>query len=386
MRIQTTDLAGARLVIAKAKLFGVHTPMYEIRHLTQFDGQQLHFLWERDDHSAGPVAGFFRDLGGGINAATDAVAGAVETVVNTIGQFVSGAIEAIGVALATGIDAIGGLLGLIPFIGPFLQTAVHWVSTIVSAAVILVASVVKAVVEIIGGVVAALVRIVGGFFGAFFALDARILVKGLYDLVVTIVGPLIAVLGKTVALLQAIIFMQLGERGLTAEEASMLYNVYRNSVFLFNVRVVDGFAGLFSTNDRPFTLGNTIYMKETEPARYNSVLVHECAHVWQNQHHGQRYVGDALFAQAAPGDEYEWRNELDEGRIDWRDFNAEAQAEFVQAVFDVGVRLPPAGGPGQFFNDDPIGTNVQFIDTALTSLARETITFIRSLLFGVSVR
>ena len=83
MRIQTTDLAGARLVIAKAKLFGVHTPMYEIRHLTQFDGQQLHFLWERDDHKDGPVAGFFRDLGGGINAATDAVAGAVETVVNT---------------------------------------------------------------------------------------------------------------------------------------------------------------------------------------------------------------------------------------------------------------------------------------------------------------
>ncbi|MBU3742522.1 MAG: hypothetical protein FGM24_09605 [Candidatus Kapabacteria bacterium] len=387
--MDVNDLHDARLVFAKAKWFGIHTPMYEMRHLTQFEGQRLHFLWQRDDHTDGPIAGFFRDVGRAVNSATEAVAGAVETVINTVASVFTTAIELVGAAIANAIDWVAGLLGKFPVVGPVLQFVVHWLGTIISSFFSLCASYTKAMFEIIAGNIAAQIRIIGGAIGGLMAWDASLLLKGLYDFAVSFVGPVIAVLGKTAAFIQAVLTMQQGERALTSVEADILRNVYRNSLLLYPIRVVDGFAGLFSTNNRPFTLGNTIYMKNAvsgEFGDYNDVLVHESVHVWQNQHHGQRYVGDALWAQAAPGDEYEWRNEVQEGRIEWRDFNPEAQARFIEDVFRTGVRDPILGMRGEFFNDDPIGSNVTFLNPVDTSRAREATAYLRSLFLLVHSR
>ena len=81
-----------------------------------------------------------------------------------------------------------------------------------------------------------------------------------------------------------------------------LAKVFGGSVALYNVRIVEGRSGVFGANQRPFTLGNTIYMKRTEPARFADMLVHEVVHVWQYQHLGPRYTAD-LGAQARYGEE-----------------------------------------------------------------------------------
>lgn len=379
--ISTTDLVNAKLILAKAKIFGIHTPMYELQGLTAHAGQRMRFIWLRDDHADGPVAGFFRDLGSAVNTVTETVATVVETVGNTIGEIAKTIVETIGTIIANAIDWVGELLGNIPGIGPFLRDAFHWVSTIMSAIYSFIASVVKAGIEIAAGVTAGVIRVVGGAIGGVMMQDASLFLKGLYDVAASVIGPTIAVVGKAVAFVQSVIFMQLGERGLTNDEADTLYMVFRNSVFLYNVRVVDGFAGLFSTNTRPFTLGNTIYMKDTEASMYRSVLVHECVHVWQNQHNGQRYIADALAAQAIYGrDAYNWMAELNRGKTHWRDFNREAQAELIQDVFDDGQQIPVRGTEGEFYIDYPIGLEVTFINPDRTSFARDSIAFMRSII------
>lgn len=384
--IRTTDLDNAKLVLAKAKAFGIHTPMYELQGLTAHAGDRMRFIWLRDEHTDGPVAGFFRDLGSAVNTATEAVATTAETVVNTIGEFVRTVIEAIGTTIANGIDALGGLLGNIPVIGPFIRGALHWVSTMVSALFGLIASINKAISEMAVGVIAGVIRVVGGAVGGLMMWDPSLLLKGLSDIAASILGPAIAVVGKATAFVQSVFFMQMGERALTEEEASVLSMVFRNSVLLYNVRVVDGFAGVFmikpdfSANPLPFTLGNTIYMKDTEQSLYRSVLVHECVHVWQNQHNGQRYIADALAAQAIYGSEaYDWLDELDRGKTHWRDFNREAQAELIQDVFDDGEQVPARGTEGEFYIDDPIGLDVTFLDPDHTAFASDSIAYMRSI-------
>lgn len=378
--IPIASLNGAKLVLAKAKMWGIHTGMYELSGLSAHNGQRLHFLWQRDEDRDGPVAGFFRDLGNAVDIVTDAVADVVETVVNTIFEVVKVIVEAIGTFLANILDAIGNALGGIPLLGQILRVLFHWVATVVSAAFSLLAVALKAIGDIVAGVSAGIIRVGGGMIGGLFGLNSFLLVKGLGDIIASIVGPVVVILGKTIALVQATVFMQMGERALTELETTMLRRVFRNSVSLYNVRVVDGFAGLFSVNDLAFTLGNTIYMKNTDPATYLSVLVHECVHVWQNQHHGQRYVADALWSQwTIPGSGYEWQSEFAAGRVIWRDFNREAQAKLIQDVFDDGKQIPARGTVGEFYIDDPIGLDVTFIDPDRTAFARDSIAYMRSI-------
>lgn len=355
------DLVGARLTLAKAKMFGIHTGMYELQNLSAFPGRSFQFLWQRDDDKDGPVAGFFRDLGNGISAAANAVAEVVETVVEIVAEVISTVVEAIGTALGDVLNAIGNVLGGIPLIGGLLRGTFHWIATSVSAAFDLVATVIKAALDLEANVVAGAIRIVGGGTGGLLAWDGRLFVKGIGDFVSDTGGAVIAIVAKSVAVVQAVLFMQFGERSLTAVEQDMLRRVYRGSVVLYNVRVVEGFAGLFSTNTRPFTLGNKIYMKGVDSASDPAQLVHECCHVWQNQHQGVRYISDALWAQATiPRQGYSWEDELARGHFRWQDFNKEAQAKFLEDIFCTGRRIPSPSTHGEFYDDDPVGSNVKF--------------------------
>jgi hypothetical protein len=188
--------------------------------------------------------------------------------------------------------------------------------------------------------------------------------RGLGDLASSLAGSVVLLAGKSVALIHAILFMQRGERALTEPERALLRQVFRGSVALYNVRLVTGFAGLFSVNDRPFTLGNTIYMKGDDPAANLDTLVHECTHVWQFQNAGVRYATDALWAQAtiAGQGEYVWEDEPTRGNTSWQDFNREAQAALVQDVWRLGAlsagSVPGAGG---FYTDHPVGPDAVFV-------------------------
>ncbi len=141
-------------------------------------------------------------------------------------------------------------------------------------------------------------------------------------------GGVIVLLGRLVGAAQRVVpGVQDKERPLTEAERALLEEVFGDSVALGDVRVVPGRSGLFGVNARPFTLGNTVYLKgRGDPG----VLVHECAHVWQYQHHGPRYAADALFAQAFVDDPYNWAKEIERGKTAWTAFNAEAQAAFVE--------------------------------------------------------
>jgi hypothetical protein len=286
--------------------------------------------------------------------------------------------------LADAFDWVGNLFVGIPLIGPFVRAFFHWIGTILSAAFDFQATLMKGVLNLLAGFVAGQIRIIGGGIGGLLAWDGRLFVKGVGDFASGIVGPVIAIGGKIIALVQAALFSQFGERPLTASEADMVSRVYRGSLALYNVRIVDGFAGLFSTNDRAFTFGNKIYMKDTSPALYAATLVHECCHLWQNQHLGTRYLADAIWGQATlPGQGYSWRAELTRGHFRWQDFNKEAQAAFLEDVFTTGKKLPSAGShiPGEFYDDDPVGPNVEFKGTGgidFTGLARESVLFVRS--------
>lgn len=188
----------------------------------------------------------------------------------------------------------------------------------------------------LGRVAAAVVSLVGAVVASLSGLVTR-------NVPAAVGGAVILVLGKVVALGQTVAGLERGRR-LTAEEAALLNDVYRDSVDLSAIRLVPGRAGVFGASSRPFTLGATIYLKKD--ALRDDVLVHECAHVWQYQHFGPRYAFDAVWAQWRRGKAaYDWVGELGRGRAHWREFNREAQAEFLQDIarhqrdfFSTGVR------------------------------------------------
>jgi len=63
-------------------------------------------------------------------------------------------------------------------------------------------------------------------------------------------------------------------RRLTEAEMTDIRRVFRSSLAHDNIRVVEGIEGLFSTSDRPFVLGDTVYSKNCDATRESEKLVH----------------------------------------------------------------------------------------------------------------
>lgn len=259
--------------------------------------------------------------------AVDSAARAVEIVANAVAEALSDVVETGGTLVRDGLWAAGDRLG-----GGFV---VRWAASLVSAVFDLAATLVKVPVESAGGLVAGAVRVVFGVLWAGRG-GGAVISRGVGDLFSGLAGAILLVGGKTGAVLLAACALQRGERRLTPAETALLRQVYGDSVALFNVRVMD-FTG---PDGRAFVLGNTIYLGAS-PGR--GVLVHECCHVWQYQHRGARYAADALLAQyTLPGQGYRWREEPGRGRRAWRDFNPEAQAQFLQDLWLSGLFQPDA--------------------------------------------
>ncbi|RAY13086.1 hypothetical protein DPM19_21560 [Actinomadura craniellae] len=287
----------------------------------------------------------------------------VQRAVNAVAEAASDVLQSMGTAGRNGCHAAGAALGRIPVAGPAPAFVLRWWGSVVSAACDLVATTVKAALGLVAGAGCGAVRLAGGVVTR----DARLRAAGLADLVASVAGGVLLVLGKALALLQAILFLQLRERALTDVERDLLRKVYGDSIAPYTVRVVPGRAGLFGLSDRAFVLGDTIYLKAVDSARRPEVFVHECAHVWQYRHLGARYAVEALWAQWALPDAYDWAAELTRGRTRWTEFNREAQAELLADLWHLA---------GDAFATADAGFTWDGIDR--TALARECVAHVRS--------
>ena len=278
------------------------------------------------------------------------------------------------------LDALGHILRRIPVVGKVLYGMFHWLATIISAgfdlAAMLIGSFLSLLIYGLGGIV----RILTGLLEAVISRDSWLIRKGAVDILSGMAGTVIAVVAKLVALIQATIFMQMGERPLNEHEKAIVQRVYRDSMAVQNIRIIEGFAGLFSTNDRPFALGNRIYLKHIDSMKDPALFAHECCHIWQYQRDGVRYIIEALWAQWKVENAYSWEAEIARGHLRWQEFNREAQAQFVQDVFNGGRRNPASQAPGEFYDDNPISDNVEYKRKGMdyTDLARSTIALIRN--------
>jgi hypothetical protein len=255
-----------------------------------------------------------------VNKAADAVADVVETIGNVIGDSLT--------RLGERIPVVGGVLG--------------WLGGVVSAATTLAGAIVKGAGAIVGGVLSGVIKIAGGLL----TLDLRGTLEGLLDIGSGVGGAVLVIGGAAIALVQE--FFMIGQRRrLNAEERRLIRLVFHNSIAMYNARVVDDFSGLFSLTSQAFVLGNTIHMKGSNATDSPGLFVHECVHVWQNQHHGSRYTAEALASQKW-GMAYNWEQPADAG-LDWTDFGREAQARLIQDVFDRGGMVHGPAGNGAFF-------------------------------------
>lgn len=260
-----------------------------------------------------------------------------------------------GEILARGIEIIGcGILDGAAWLGIKLKLEgpLKWLGGIVKGIFSIVAVAIKSLFGIPGGIISGLILIVGSLF----TLRGSTLKKGAENLLMPTIGAVIMLVGKLVALVQTILYLQGFERPLTIQEKEILYPVFTESTNPYIIRIIDRHAGLFDITPRAFALGNTLYLKK--PHFSDDLLIHEAVHSWQYQHFGSRYTIDALAAQWFVEDAYNWKKELEESqKADWLLLNMEAQAGFIEYLWLWGSLEDSYGsqvdyGQGCFFRSD----------------------------------
>jgi hypothetical protein len=154
----------------------------------------------------------------------------------------------------------------------------------------------------------------------------------------TPVDALLLTLGRGVSAIQTMVGLEPVGRKLSDAEIATLRKVYGDSIDYDQVRIKEGSAGLFSLNDRPFTHGNTIYMKDSTVT--DALLIHEMGHVWQHQNGGTDYMSEALTSQWW-GHGYDWQASVP--GTAWKDLEPEQQSEFLETAFASGYFDTPGG-------------------------------------------
>jgi len=166
---------------------------------------------------------------------------------------------------------------------------------------------------------------------------------------------------------QTILGLESIGRSLNAVEEQILRSVFGNSIMLQAITIKEGYAGIYNAGDnngltltnnqRAITRGNTIYMKNAIPGSsdWNSTLVHETTHVWQNQNGGTDYISEALYAQIF-GDGYDYADAVLNKNKSWAMLNPEQQGQLIQDAYDAeffqnGLWKVPNTNPPQFRPD-----------------------------------
>ncbi len=290
----------------------------------------------------------------------DDAANATEDGLNAAGEAISDVLEAAG----NGVEDLLNIAAGVPVLG----AVIGWVGAVVSGVLDVVGSAVKGVCDIVGGVLGGVIHIVGGIL----SFSGSRIVTGVGDIFSGIFGSVGVFLGQVGGVVGAVLFVK--GRRLTKDEEALLKTVFHSSVAYYNVRLVEGWAGIYSLSSRAFTLGNTIYLKDHDPSAEPQLLVHECTHVWMYQNRGSRYLTDAGYAIATIDDQYDWEAEIADGRDRWVDWNPEAQAEFLgnsdgPQLHDVftggalyrGTSFWLGSGNGCFYRADEVDTHGRFL-------------------------
>lgn len=328
------------------------------------------------------------DAGKVLNAVAQTFGNGVGGVINAVADAVTDMVETAGNGIQDGLIFIGhGLKGKAVFYpkeGAY-SGFFAWLGGVVAGLTNLVGAAVKGSLGIVGGVTGGIIKVVFGFVGALFSGDWSVSIMGIIDMGSGLAGAIISTLGTLASLLQRISFLQNNERTLTKAEIALLRTVFKDSISLYNIRLIEGWSGIFGiTTHGAFTLNNTIYLNAKDISVHPETLVHECLHVWQYQNLGVRYIMDALGAQwiygREPGgihDAYDWTDELARGKTKWEDFNKEAQATLIHEIWDEGsLNIREAGkslntikkGSGAFYekNDSQENYSLTFSESFIS--------------------
>ncbi|UCF34323.1 MAG: DUF4157 domain-containing protein [Phycisphaerales bacterium] len=170
--------------------------------------------------------------------------------------------------------------------------------------------------------------------------------------------------GAASAFLTAI-FVEPPSRGLTDEEREILQSMYGDTIDYDSVRIKRGDTTT-KLGMAAHAVGNTIYLPDSAfgpdgklTDKGKQTLVHEAAHVWQNQSGGPDYIHDSLFNQAwatiTGGDRnaaYDWRVGYNEGKS-FRELNAEQQAKLIEDYY--AALNNPNGKPlSDYYTDEEL--------------------------------
>lgn len=273
------------------------------------------------------TVGFFKNIfQGNFEDAFGALwKGLDKAFLRSTGQILNGFLSAVEEATMGAVELLG------PLKKPFkkiLERALDATRSLVTGVWDAVRGIANNIVEGAGQVLRGLGKILTGDFKDGFKDLGVGLLK---TFVQTPVDALLLILGRGVSAIQTMLGLEPPGRKLSDHEIAVLRKVYGDSIDYDQVRIKEGSAGLFSTNDRPFTHGNTIYMKDSTVT--DELLIHEMAHVWQHQNGGTDYMSEALTSQWW-GHGYDWQASVP--GTPWEDLEPEQQAEFLETAFKSG--------------------------------------------------
>lgn len=276
----------------------------------------------------------------------------VKKAVSKAADKVADAVDKAAATARNAYESAADACEIIPIIGSAVATGTRWLGRVTEGIFDLASAAIRGAGSVIGGILSgALLMLTGDLKDAFL------------DMFHGVLGGILIVAGSAISLIQTIFGKEQRKRFLTKEEHDLLYQVYCASVQLNQIKIIEGASGVFGFTDRPFTMGNIIYMKNTSQARWNRTLVHEVCHVWQYQEEGSYYSSEALGAQFYFEAQFQsaynwWDPEVNEGNMVWLDWNREAQAAFVEDLWLSG-EVSDNGGPfvladGVYFTADGI--------------------------------
>jgi hypothetical protein len=292
------------------------------------------------------VSSVAKTVANGVSSAVHAVgsvAGKVFHSVSSVASKIWDGVKSVGSAVARGVSSVASKVwDGAKSVGKAVGKAVEWAGNAVKDAVKWVAprvgdafrSLFTGALDTVTSAFRNVGEGIGTFAGGVGKLFSGKFLDGLKDMglgvlkvfVQTPADALLLMGGRAVSAIQTMIGVEPVGRKLKDDEIAALRAVYGDSIDYSKVRIKEGDAGLFSTNDRPFTHGNTIYMKNNTIT--TDLLVHEMAHVWQHQNGGSDYMSEAIIGQNF-GEGYDFEKGIKEGKS-WSELNPEQQAELLQ--------------------------------------------------------
>lgn len=160
-------------------------------------------------------------------------------------------------------------------------------------------------------------------------------------------------------------------RKLNKDELAILRPIFGDSLLYEAIQVNEGRLGImgppFATAEGATTMGYSIYFRSDDVSPVT--LVHECVHIWQFQFGGTHYIGQSATFQIGKwlggDDPYNWFAKIGTDVNGWYLMESvEAQAEFIEDVFNFGKFIPDDGvandSVGAFFQRSDDGQNEFF--------------------------